>query len=207
MSLFLALTLSSASLGTPSASQGASDPAGYLLRASKVLTCAEEGPQVVDNGAVLVQNGRIAAVGRATELTAPEGVQVIDVGDQWVMPGLIDLHCHVAGHFFPPPDDITDPVYLTNPGLRVAPAVTPYNELLRTSVAGGVTSVLYIPGSATNMNGFGILLKTGHEHYEDMLIRDPGSLKVAQSGNPERYGFGPGRSFQNYNNLLVDHQP
>ena len=60
--------------------------------------------------------------------------------------------------------------------------------------------MLHIPGSATNMGGQGVLMRTGFEHYEDALIRDPGSLKLAQAGNPERRApWFPGRSFMNYN--------
>ena len=43
-----------------------------------------------------------------------------------------------------------------------------------------------------------MLFKTGLEHYEDALVRDPGSLKVAQWGNPERWAIGVGKTFENY---------
>ena len=66
-------------------------------------------------------------------------------------------------------------------------------------MAGGVTSVLFIPGSGTNMGGQGILLKTGLATFEEMVIRNPGSLKLAQAGNPERWAINPGRSFMNWN--------
>ena len=47
-----------------------------------------------------------------------------------------------------------------------------------------MTSVLYIPGSGSNIGGQGVLLKTPFETYEEKLIRDPGSMKLAQWGNP-----------------------
>jgi imidazolonepropionase-like amidohydrolase len=49
------------------------------------------------------------------------------------------------------------------------------------------------------MGGQGILLKTGLDRFEDMVIRDPGSLKLAQAGNPERWAIGVGRSHMNWN--------
>ena len=70
--------------------------------------------------------------------------------------------------------------------------------MLQRAVAGGVTTVLYIPGSGTNSGGQGVLFKTGLEHYEDALVRDPGSLKIAQGGNPERWAIGVGKTFENY---------
>jgi hypothetical protein len=108
---------------------------------------------------------------------------------------LVDLHNHISGGM----GDLNDMVYLVNPELKASSTVTPRNSLLQRAVAGGVTSVLYIPGSGTNMGGQGILLKTGLATYEEMRIRDPGSLKLAQAGNPERWAIGVGRSFMNWN--------
>jgi hypothetical protein len=89
-------------------------------------------------------------------------------------------------------------VYLANPGLRVHCSVIPANENLKRALAGGVTCVLFIPGSGVNCSGQGVLLKTGLDHYEDALVRDPGSLKIAQAGNPEGWTVGVGRSFMNW---------
>jgi dihydroorotase-like cyclic amidohydrolase len=164
--------------------------------AAKALTCAQDlgETQVIDGALVLVVDGEIAWIGPAEEADLPEGTVVRDVGERWLMPGMIDLHSHIAGT----PDWGTH-VYLTNPGCRVSSCVVPDYPALRRGIAGGVTTVLFIPGSATNMGGQGVLLKTGFPHYEDMLIRDPGSLKLAQAGNPESWVMGVSRSFMNWN--------
>ena len=167
---------------------------GMALKSAKVLTCAQEGPAVVDNGVVLVKDGKIERVGRASDVEIPEGYEVVDVGTKWLMPGLIDLHCHVGGVF-----DINDMVFLTNPGISARGAVINGNPMLQRACAAGVTSVLFIPGSGTNIGGQGVLFKTGFEHWDESLIRDPGSLKLAQAGNPERFAWGVGRSFMNWN--------
>ena len=164
------------------------------LLSAKILTAAEEGPQVVDNGVLLIEGRTIRAVGKQGEVEIPAGFDVIDLGDQWLMPGMIELHAHVAGSF-----DINDTVFLTNPGLRVYTSVVPENESLVRALAGGVTSMLYIPGSGSNIGGHGVLLKTAFPHYEQMEIRNPGSMKLAQAGNPERFAWGVARSFMNWN--------
>jgi imidazolonepropionase-like amidohydrolase len=171
----------------------------YAIKAAKALLCPFEGAQVLDNAVVVVADGKIEAVGPAATTPIPEGYEVLDVGDQWVMPGLVELHCHVAGPNMLSVNDINDMVYLTNPGLRASAAVTPQNTSLRRAIAGGVTTVLYIPGSGTNMGGQGVLLKTVRDTYEEMEVRNPGSLKLAQAGNPERWLLRPGRSFMNWN--------
>ncbi len=169
---------------------------GLALLTAKALVCALDGPMAIDGAVVLVRDGRIEAVGRKGELVVPEGYDVRDLGDLWLAPGLIDLHSHVAMSL----RDLSETVFLTNPGMRSSVGVVPEFIELRYAVAGGVTTVLHIPGSATNMGGAGVLLRTGGETYEEMLVRDPGSLKLAQAGNPERRGpWLPQRSLMNWN--------
>lgn len=177
---------------------GAAGGGGLAILTAKALTVPLEGPQAVDGAVVLVRDGRIEAVGRQGSIEIPEGYEVLDVGERWVAPGLIDLHCHVAARSFFV-NDLNDMVYLTNPGLRAWTSVVPGNRHLLAGVAAGVTTVLYIPGSGTNVGGQGVLLKTGLDEYERMEIRNPGSLKLAQAGNPEGWTVGVGRSFMNWN--------
>lgn len=195
----LVLAGSGLAQGPAASDQGAPNPGsrgapGLALKTAKALIAAWEGPQVVDNAIVLVKDGKIVGVGPAAEMAVPDGFVLDDVGANWVMPGMIDLHSHIGGNF-----DINDMVLLANPELRVKTTVVPNNPNMRRALASGVTSVLYIPGSGTNIGGQGMLIKTGLEHYEDSVIRDPGSLKVAQWGNPESWTVGIGMSFENWN--------
>lgn len=108
-------------------------------------------------------------------------------------PGFIDLHSHIGGDF-----GINDMVYQANPELRVSTAVVPENANLRRALAAGVTTILFIPGSGTNCGGQGILLKTAGATFDEMLVREPGSLKIAQADNPARWGYGMGRGMMNW---------
>ncbi|MHC4376171.1 MAG: amidohydrolase family protein [Planctomycetota bacterium] len=166
---------------------------GVVIDAAKILCCELEGRQVVNNGRVLIVEDQIVAVGSRSEIEIPEGFEHVDYGNNWLMPGMVDLHCHVGGTF-----DINDMVYQANPGLRAKTAVIPGNDSLKRALASGVTSVLFIPGSGTNVGGQGLLFKTAQDRYEDAIIRDPGGLKIAQWGNPERWTIGVGKTFHNY---------
>lgn len=177
---------------------GSRGGSGLALIAKKILTLPPTGEQFVDDGVLIVKDGTIEAVGPVRSTPIPAGYEVRDLGDQWLMPGLIDLHSHVGGSF-----DINDMVYLANPGLRVHCSVIPANDMLKRAVAGGVTCVLYIPGSGVNCGGQGILIKTGLDQYEEAVVRDPGSLKIAQAGNPEGWTVGVGRSFMNWDTRNV----
>ncbi|MFT4538704.1 MAG: imidazolonepropionase-like amidohydrolase [Planctomycetota bacterium] len=187
----------SKSVSTPAA--GEMGGPGLAIFSTKVLAVPLEGRQVIDGGVVLIRDGKIQAVGEQGEIDVPDDYERLDVGRRWLMPGMVELHNHIGPNSIFT-NDINDMVYLTNPGLRASPSLNPGNMLQRRGVAGGVTTALFIPGSGTNMGGQGLLMKMGFDQYEPMEVRNPGSLKLAQSGNPERWdAIRPRRSFMNWN--------
>lgn len=171
------------------AEAGAEGGRGLAIFTVKALVAELHGRSVIDHALILVKDGKIEAVGPQSELIVPEGYEVLDVGDHWVAPGMVDLHSHVGGSM----GDINDMVHQTNPGLRVRPTIVPGNRNLRRGLRGGVSTVLYIPGSGTNIGGQGVMMKTGRGTYGESVIKDPGSLKIAQGDNPTRWGFRMGR--------------
>ncbi|MHC4894390.1 MAG: hypothetical protein ACYTFV_13760, partial [Planctomycetota bacterium] len=154
------------------------------LKAAKVLVVGESGEEVRDHAWVLVREGRIDSILDARVAEPGADFERVDLGESWLMPGMVDLHSHVGGTF-----DINGAVFQSNSDLRVSPAVIPGNRQLRLGLASGVTTVLFIPGSATTVGGQGVLIKTGFDTYDRTLVRDPGSLKVAQADNPKRWGY------------------
>ncbi len=172
------------------------DDSGRKLafRVGKIVTM-DVNDTVVNNAVLLVHDGRIERFESAKDLAVPEGYRVIEAKKLWLVPGLVDAHNHTAGSLM----DLNDMVYLSNPGLRTLETITPDNELIKEARSGGVTTVLLIPGSGTNLSGFGTVAKTGGESVDEVVVRSPGSLKIAQAGNPERFWFGVGRSYMNYN--------
>lgn len=192
------ILLTAALLAPTLPAQEAGEPGGpgLAILTRKALVCELDGRVAVDNAVVLVEDGKIRAVGQAAVIGVPDGFEVLDVGDHWVSPGLIDLHNHSAASL----RDLNDTVYLTNPGLRASAVAVPDNEAMRVALAAGVSTVLTIPGSGSNMGGWGVLQRTGFRGFEPNLVRNPGSLKLAQAGNPERAApWFPRRSFMNYN--------
>lgn len=170
----------------------------FALRAAKAIVCGAEGDRVIDDAVIVVDGGKIAALGCAGEVEVD--CALVDMESNWVMPGMIDLHAHVAGaralHGFS--GDINDMVYQANPELRAACTVIPDNANLQMALAAGVTTVLYIPGSGTAVSGQGVLLKTARLDFEGVLVRDPGSLKTAQGSNPTGWAIGCGPMFYNW---------
>jgi imidazolonepropionase-like amidohydrolase len=170
---------------------GAAKPK-LALHVGKIITCAGEP---IVNGTILISDGKIEAVGPRAKIKVPAGYTEIDQGDRFAMPGLVDVHSHVGGS-----GDINEMVYQTNPELRVLDVIRPHNDQLKLALAGGVTTINFIPGSGTNMGGWGVLMKTGPGTPEEVVLRNPGTLKIAQAGNPERQGgeVGSGRMGMNH---------
>jgi imidazolonepropionase-like amidohydrolase len=160
------------------AQAGAARPTAFF--AARILTC-EGAP--IDRGVLVERGGKIASVGPRADVPLPEGARVVDLGDAWLSPGFVDLHHHVSAGG----GDINDMVMPLNAELRTLDLVRPHEELIRRAVAGGITTTLFIPGSGTNIGGFGVLLKMKHgEPLDRMVLRELGAMKVAQGFNPER---------------------
>ena len=165
------------------------------FRVGKVVTMDAED-RVINNAVVIVVDGKITALGSHKDVVIPDGATVISKPDLWLVPGMVECHNHTGGSS----PDLHDYVYLTNPGLRTLESIVPDGVEMARARAGGVTTVLTIPGSGNNMSGFGTILKTaGTGTVEEAVLKAPGSLKIAQAGNPERYFYGVGRSFMNFN--------
>lgn len=162
------------------------------LKVGKIITSAGEP---IVNGVILVAEGKIQAIGPARDIKIPADYRQLDYSERFAMPGLVDAHSHVGGS-----SDLNEMVYQTNPELRNWDQVIPHNRRLKRAVAGGVTTICFIPGSGTNMGGWGVLMKTGPGSPKDVIVRAPGVLKIAQSGNPERRSgeVGSGRMGMNH---------
>ena len=146
----------------------------------------------IDGGDVLIENGRITAVGQS--LSAPAGAQVIDANGRWVTPGLIDVHSHMGAYASPGVDAQNDGNESTEPvtaNVWVEHSVWPQDPGFESAIHGGVTSLQILPGSANLIGGRGVTLKNvPATTYQAMKFPGaPQGLKMACGENPKRvYG-------------------
>jgi imidazolonepropionase-like amidohydrolase len=166
----------------------------YAIRAGKILTVTQGA---IDHGLILIREGRIEAVGRGLEI--PEGYQIVDASDKWVYPGLVEIHSHIGVGW-----GINDMVLPLNPELQLWNHLEPDSAEVLDALANGITTILAIPGSGTNVSGFGVLYKTFGKTADDMIVRRLGVLKVAQAWNPERPGGDLGASRMGMSWMLRD---
>lgn len=149
-----------------------------------------EGP-IVERGALLADDaGKIVDVVRGDEV--PSDAETIDLGGGYVTPGLVDAHTHLGNFTYSTPagmidgNEKTDPV---TPQLRALDAFYPDDEALPEALAGGVTTVQCLPGSANVIGGTGIVLKLRGRVVDKMVIKSPSAMKAALGENPKRvYG-------------------
>lgn len=153
-------------------------PKQYAIKAGKILTVTRD---TINHGIILIDDGKIKAVGKASDVTIPKEYQIIDASDKWVMPGMVEIHSHIGAE-----SGLNDMVVPTNPELRAADIIDPERWRFPHAVASGVTTIHTIPGSGTNLSGFGVLYKLHGKTFDDMLIRTLGAMKMSQAYNPER---------------------
>ncbi|MBU0616521.1 MAG: amidohydrolase family protein [Planctomycetes bacterium] len=193
------LSLLGATGGLPASAAGGSArpgaPVGLAFRVAKVVAL-DDADTVINNAVVLVKGNEIEAVGPADAVDIPDGYLVRDFREHWLLPGLVSAHNHSAAGGW---GDLNDMVYQTNPGLDSRAIPQADNDRVKAARTGGVTSVMLIPGSGTNLAGFGTVVSTAGNSPDEIIMRSPGSLKISQAGNPEWYFGGNGRRFMNWN--------
>lgn len=145
---------------------------------------------VIENGTVLIKGGKIAAVGAKVKVDSD--TPVIDASGKWVLPGFLEAHGHVGVHeegngwAGSDTNEMTDPV---GARFRALDAINPADEGFRDALSGGVTSLVIKPGSGNPIGGQTVAIKSWGRMVDEMLIKQPCSVKSALGENPKRvYG-------------------
>jgi len=151
----------------------------------------------IDNGDILMENGRITAVGQGLE--APEGARVINAEGRFITPGVIDVHSHLGDYPSPQVDAHSDGNEATQPNTAEVWAehsVWPQDPGFARALAGGVTTLHVLPGSANLFGGRGITLRNvSARTVQGMKFPEaPYTLKMACGENPSRVYGGRGGS-------------
>lgn len=143
------------------------------------------GPDI-ENGQVLIDGGKIVAVGR--DLPVPEGTEVFDASGYLVTPGLIDAHCHIGldGEAVRwEGNEVNEASNPLTPEMRGIDGINPRDEAFALALEGGVTTAITGPGSANVMGGTFSAIKLHGNCVDEMIIRDPVAMKIAFGENPK----------------------
>ncbi|WP_026066416.1 amidohydrolase [Actinoalloteichus spitiensis] len=146
----------------------------------------------ISGGTVLIQDGRITAVGPDSSVEVPAGVSIVDASGQWVLPGFVESHAHLGVHEEGEGWAGNDTNEMTDPNggrLRALDGINPAEQGFRDALAGGVTTSVIKPGSGNPIGGQTVAVKNWGRTVDEMLLRHPVSVKSALGENPKRvYG-------------------
>ncbi|HEV2472561.1 MAG TPA: hypothetical protein VGS41_07860, partial [Chthonomonadales bacterium] len=148
-----------------------------LIRGGTLLTVSHG---VITNGSVLIQNGKIVAVGRG--IADVPGVPVIDARGEFITPGLVDAHSHIAA------DEVNEGADSITAEVRVRDVLQPKSLSIYRGLSSGVTSTVILHGSANPIGGQCVVVKMKYNRPVDELpIPDaPRMIKFALGENVTR---------------------
>lgn len=159
-----------------------------LIKNATILT--GDGKRL-DDASLMIEGGKVVWVGSGDTSKA---TRVIDAEGRWVTPGLIDVHSHLGVYPSPDVDAHSDGNEATAPvtaEVWAEHSVWPQDPGFTRALAGGITTLQVLPGSANLFGGRGVTLKNvPSTTYQAMKFPDaPHGLKMACGENPKRvYG-------------------
>ncbi len=159
--------------------------------------------EAIENGSVLVVDGKISAIGAGT--VEGEADTKINANGRYVTPGIIDIHSHLGDYPSPSVNAHNDGNEITGPVTAEVFAehgVWPQDPGFDEALAGGITTLHILPGSANLFGGRGVTLRNvPSRSVQGMKFPGaPYTLKMACGENPKRvYGQkgGPGSRMGN----------
>ena len=183
--------------------------APVFIRNANVFTAA--GPELHGTN-VLFQDGKVVAVGN--DVAAPAGADIVDGTGKWVTPGLIDAHSHLGVYAAPGTFAESDGNEATSPvtaEVWAEHSVWPQDPQMPLAVAGGITVIQVLPGSANLIGGRSVTLRLVPAVTVQQM-KFPGApygVKMACGENPKRVyqNRGPSTRMGNmagYRNAYLD---
>ena len=157
-----------------------------LIRNGKILTMAG---RTYDPGDLLIRDGKISRVDHRIETAGEEISEVIDAAGCWVMPGLIESHCHIGiteekkGFEGDDCNEMKDPM---TPYIRALDAINPMDSAFHNAISSGITSMMVGPGSSNVVGGQFAFIKANGRCIDDMVILAPAAMKAGFGENPKR---------------------
>lgn len=165
-----------------------------LIKNGTVKTMA--GDDIINGSVLIGDDGKIVAVG--TDISAPEGAEVIDAAGRLVTPGCVEAHSHMGLHKAAmrwegmETNESTDPI---TPQMRAIDGIDPMDSSFLNAIKYGVTTACTGPGSANIVGGTFAAIKLYGKRVDKMIIKDPVAMKCAFGENPKlKYGQGAKKS-------------
>ncbi|MGI6359033.1 MAG: amidohydrolase [Bacillota bacterium] len=145
---------------------------------------------IIENGQMLVENGKIKAIGQNLEI--PAEAKVIDAGGRTVTPGVVEAHAHVGigeQGIGPAGQDTNEATSPVTAWCQAIDGINMLDSAFEDFRRAGITSVNVPPGSANIIGGTTVALKCKGTIVDEAVIKNPTGMKAAIGENPKRvYG-------------------
>ncbi len=150
----------------------------FAITGATVYTVAGE---VLEDAAVVVEEGKITAVG--VDVKIPRGAEVIDATGGSLIPGIIDAHSHIAGE-----GGLNEGTVAVSSMVTIKDVIDPRDVAIYRALAGGVTTVNVLHGSSNPIGGGNAVLKLrwGQDAGDLLFDGAPLGIKFALGENPKR---------------------
>ena len=165
-------------------------PTVILIQNATILTVSHG---TIEHGSILIKDGKIAEVGAS--IKAPKDAQVVDAAGQFVIPGIIDCHSHIAVD-----GSVNEGSVSVSSMVNIADVLNPDDIDIYRDLAGGVTVANVLHGSANSIGGQTVVIKLRWGQPASKLPFEgavPG-IKFALGENPKRSNFSIPGSTQRY---------
>jgi len=158
---------------------GNNQPSQELLIKNATIMTASKGN--IENGSILIRNGKIVAIGK--NVTAGPNAKVIDATGKYVTPGIIDCHSHTMID-----GGVNEGTLSVTAMVRIQDVLNPEDIAIYRELAGGTTTINVLHGSANAIGGQNAIvkLKWGKPADEMRMMDAPRGIKFALGENPKR---------------------
>ena len=154
-----------------------------LIKNGKIITMADKN---YNSGSILIKDKKIVEIGENININSNEDCKIIDAENCWVMPGIIEAHCHIGiqeerkGFEGNDCNETNEPI---TPYLRALDGINVMDSAFHNALTAGITGVMVGPGSSNVVGGQFVFIKTHGRTIDNMAVLEPAAMKIAFGEN------------------------
>ena len=154
-----------------------------LIKNGKIMTMSDKN---YDKGDILIKDKKIVQIGENINIDDTENCQIIDAENCWVLPGIIEAHCHIGiqeerkGFEGNDCNEMNESI---TPYLRALDGINVMDSAFHTALTSGITGVMVGPGSSNVVGGQFVFIKTHGRTIDNMTVLEPAAMKIAFGEN------------------------
>jgi imidazolonepropionase-like amidohydrolase len=151
-----------------------------VIRGGRILTVSHGE---IDQGMILIQNGKIKKVGKAFDI--PDNAKVLEAKDCWILPGMVESHTTLGARSRYEGSNADETSAPNTAQLKILDGVNPFDKNFKYTRMAGITSGMLTPGRQNVIGGQTAVVKFRGKTVTEMVIREPAGLKFSLGEGPK----------------------